>query len=149
MILPDLHIKLAFYGGQNSTAGKGGGMGCNNRFILDYCISIIVGGRNRNWISIIAQALPVSIFFGLTELSLQWTTVCNCCKLDESWWGCTDLHRNRYMMINSLSSSRPVAAASETLHSVRSKQAFKSCSVSLVHLFTVLNTGLADLSFCL
>ncbi len=29
----DLHMKLAFYGGTNEHRWKGGGMGCNNRFI--------------------------------------------------------------------------------------------------------------------
>ncbi len=37
----------------------------------------------------------------------------------------------------------------KTVQSVRLKQACKTRSVSLVHLLTVLNTGLADLSFCL
>ncbi len=52
-----------------------------------------------------------------------------------------------YDVTESVSSSRLVAAASKTLQSVQSKQACKSLSVSLVHLFTVLTTGLADLSF--
>ncbi len=43
-----------------------------------------------------------------------------------------------------MSSSRSFAAASKTLQSLRSKQAFKYCSDSLVHLLTVLKTGLAD-----
>ncbi len=33
---------------------------------------------------------------------LQWTTVCRCCKLDESWQECTYLHRNCYKMLQSL-----------------------------------------------
>ncbi len=49
----------------------------------------------------------------------------------------------------SVSSSSLFAAALKTDRSMRSKQAFKSCFASLVHILTVLNTGLADLNFCL
>ncbi len=54
-----------------------------------------------------------------------------------------------YDVTVSVSSSRSLAAASKTLQSVQSKQACKSHSVLLVHLFTVLSTGLADFSLCL
>ncbi len=54
-----------------------------------------------------------------------------------------------YDVTVSVSSSRSFAAASKTVQSVRSNQAFKSCSASLVYLLTVLNTGLTDLNFCL
>ncbi len=54
-----------------------------------------------------------------------------------------------YDVTVSVSSSKSFAAASKTLQSVRSKQAFKPCSASLVHLLTVLHTDLADLSFWL
>uniref|UniRef100_A0A671SJQ2 Follistatin-like 5 n=1 Tax=Sinocyclocheilus anshuiensis TaxID=1608454 RepID=A0A671SJQ2_9TELE len=52
-----------------------------------------------------------------------------------------------YDLIVSVSSSRSVATASKTLQSVQSKQACHAHSVLLVHLFTVLTTGLADLRF--
>ncbi len=43
----DLHVKLGFYGGTKVHRWKGGGM-VRKFFNHDYCIFIIVGGRNRN-----------------------------------------------------------------------------------------------------
>ncbi len=54
-----------------------------------------------------------------------------------------------YEVTVSVSSSRSVTATSKTLQSVSWKQDCKSHSASFVHLLTILNTGLADFSFCL
>ncbi len=95
-------------------------------------------------------SISVSIFFGLTELSefCMWTMVCHVVGLNESCRNAHILTETDYKTLQSLW-ARPdhFAAASKYTQSVRSKQAFKSCSASLVHRLTVLNTGLADLIF--
>ncbi len=52
-----------------------------------------------------------------------------------------------YDVTVSVSLSRSFAAASKTVQSVSSKHACKTRSVSIIHLLTVLNTGLANKMF--